>query len=178
MLAGMLPVGIDARWRSSVRGWLSQLSSDAYALTALAISMLATCWYQWAATFWWGGSDHLDNLAMAWWFLHMPHGADAPWRTPGMAFFLVATGVPIFNTWKGLIVAFALMSVAIPMLAYFIVAPVSRPLGLLAATLMIASVIPYVNSKNGYSEELFHFLHFLSLFLALRYFRFASTGTL
>jgi hypothetical protein len=43
---------------------------------------------------------------------------------------------------------------------------------------MIASVIPYVNSKNGYSEELFHFLHFLSLFLALRYFRFGSTTTL
>lgn len=178
MLARMPPMKIGDRWRSSACGKLLQKSSDAYALTAVAISVLATCYYQWAATFWWGGSDHLDHLAMAWWFLHMPHGADAPWRTPGMAFFLIATGVPIFNTWKGLIVAFALMGAAIPMFIYFIVSPVSRPLGLIAAMLMIVSGIPFIYSKTGFTEQLFHFLHFLSLFLALRYFRFGSTPTL
>lgn len=161
---------------NAFRRLYSVFRNDRYAQFVLLAATLATVAYQATATFWWGGSDHLDNLRIAWQLIHREGGADIPSRTSGMGIFLVLTGVAPFDTWYGLIATYALMSLLIPVLVYFTLSWKSRGMGALAALLILLSAIPYEYSKSGAPEELFHFLHFLALFLIARYFRFRTPG--
>jgi hypothetical protein len=150
------------------------LRVDRYAIAITFISLLATGYYQWAETFWWGGSDHLAHLSIARWFLGQPHGEDVPWTGPGMAIYLILSGVPLFDTWRGLILGFAIFGFLIPIFVYYSLSWVSRPLAFFAALLMILSAEPYIYSKTGFSEQLFHFLHYLALLATSRYLRSGS----
>ena len=46
------------------RAALSAFLADRYAVVVLCLAVVAGGVHHWAETFWWGGSDHLDNLLM------------------------------------------------------------------------------------------------------------------
>lgn len=143
---------------------------DRAAVAIAALSAIATAIYQASETFWWGGSDHLGHLLLAYKWLGIADGAHIPYRTPGMAMFLVLTGVPIFDSWAGLIAAYALLGIGMPLLVYYALAPYSRAAAIVAAAAILGSGLTLGYSKTGNSEQLFHFLHFLCICFAARYF--------
>lgn len=118
-----------------------------------------------------GGGDPYDYLNKARYMLGVPGGINIPWRAPGMSWYHILSGVVIFDTWRGFIVGYALMSVAIPILIYLSFNKLNRNIALVIALLSAVSMVPYAYSKTAMSDHLFHFIHFLSIFLIARYFR-------
>lgn len=92
-------------------------------------------------------------------------GFYVPIRGPGLPLFYVLSGTLPFKSWLPFIALFAAMSVAIPVMIYFAVAPYDRAAALGAAAVAILTGIPYLYSKTAYPEHLYHFVQFLGIFL-------------
>src|SRR3990167_10344580 len=60
------------------------------------------------------GGDSDTDFFMARYLLHLPGGLYISSHAPGMAIFLILSGVIFLNSWKPLIFLYAVMSVAMP----------------------------------------------------------------
>ncbi|OGO90158.1 MAG: hypothetical protein A3F10_06325 [Coxiella sp. RIFCSPHIGHO2_12_FULL_42_15] len=116
------------------------------------------------------GGDSDGNIFIARHILHLPGGAFISSHGPGMALFLILTGVVPFNTWKLMMAAYAAMSVAMPCLLYSTLRLYSKYGAFLAALIIIMSGIPYAYSRVDSYDHLFLFLEFFTFFLIARYF--------
>ncbi len=160
-----------ARRRSALGHALHRyLALEWQAHVVIVLALLAMVYAQLALPLFWGSGDPLDHYRMARLFLHLPGGRYVPQRPPGMALFLILTGVAWLDTFKFMIVLYAAMSVAIPVLIYVILRRYSASWGMVAALIAIAGAVPYAYSRVMWPEQLFHFLHFVVLALIAAYF--------
>ncbi len=151
------------------RVFRSYLALDWQAHVVVVTALVAMAYVQLTIPLYWGRGDPLDYYSMARLFLHKPDGSFIPWRPPGMALFLILTGVAWLDTFKVLVVLYAAMSVAIPVLIYVILRRYSRTWGMVAALIAIVGAVPYAYSRVLWPEQLFHFLHFVVLALVAAY---------
>ncbi len=148
----------------------SYLLLEWQAHVVVACAVLAMAYAQAVLPLYWGSGDPLDHYRIARFLLHKPGGVLVPGRPPGMALFLILTGVAWLDTFKIMIVLYAAMSVAIPVLIFVILRKYSPTWGMVAALIAILSAVPYAYSRIMWPEQLFHFLHFVVLALVAVYF--------
>ncbi len=129
----------------------------------LVFSLAATIYAQLAVPFYWGGGDPLDHLRFARYVLGQEGGMLIPWRPPGMGLFLIVVGVPLLDTFRGLVLAYAFMALALPLLVYGMIRRFSRGWAAAAGLAAVVSGWSVTYSRIGVPEQLFHFLHFLAL---------------
>lgn len=139
------------------------------AWVVFSYAMLAMLYVQAFYPFFHPGGDSDWPLFMARYLLRMKGGLYIADRGPGMALFVIFTGV-VFGTWKIMILAYAFMSVAIPCMIYGMIRPYTKVGALIVAFLVTISAIPYAYSKVDSYDHLFLFLEFASFFLIAIYF--------
>ena len=88
-------------------------------------------------------------------------------RTPGTSLLFILTGVVIFETWKILMLSYAIMSLLLPLFVYYIIKINAKPTyGLIGGIATLLSGIPFIHSKTLInSDHPFIFFNFLALFL-------------
>ncbi|OGO90159.1 MAG: hypothetical protein A3F10_06330 [Coxiella sp. RIFCSPHIGHO2_12_FULL_42_15] len=116
------------------------------------------------------GGDSDTDFFMARYLLDRPGGLYISSHTPGMALFLIFSGVIFFETWKIMMVLYAAMSVAIPCMIYLTVRKYSRMGALLISIIVIGGSVPFAYSRVESYDHLFLFLEFLSILLVGLYF--------
>lgn len=113
--------------------------------------------------------DPLAYFRKAWWLLDRPGGLDVPSRGPGYPLWLIFTGAATFDVWWGLMASQVAMAIAAPVLAYGIVAPMSRNAGFAVGLSFMVFAISYKHVNWIMTEELFMFVELLSFLLISRY---------
>jgi hypothetical protein len=124
-------------------------------LVALASAIAAAIWYlsePIVITY-----DSFGYLNAANFIAGVEGGSFAYWRPPLVALLLAATGVPSQHTFLWFILAQIALGVASVMLMHGCLRRISRPLGLIATGLFIATFAPLVYSKSIMSEQLYLF---------------------
>ena len=114
-------------------------------------------------------SDPLTYFRKAWWYIGHAGGMDVPSRGPGYPIWLILTGAASFDFWWGLMSSQVLMAVAVPVLVYAILAPISRNAGFVAGLLFMVFGISYQHMNWVMVEELFLFVELLSFLLISLY---------
>ncbi len=151
--------------------WLGSRSGVAFGIGRLewqvkllaALSLAAVTYVQFAIPLFWGSGDPLDHLRIARYITGQPEGMLIPWRPPGMALFMILMGVTSFDTFKGLVAAYALMAFALPGLVYMVVRPYNRNAALTAGSVSVLSGYSVAYARVLFPEQLFHFLHLLAI---------------
>jgi hypothetical protein len=139
-------------------------------LTLLAISILLTAVYIVGRPYiLYNDGDPLTYFRKAWWFLGRGGGIDVPSRGPGYPLWLIVTGAATFDTWWPLLLSQAAMAAAVPLLAYGILAPVSRNAGFVAGLLFMTFAISYKHMSWIMTEELCLFVQLLAILLISRH---------
>ncbi len=139
-------------------------------LTLLCLSAILTALYLIGRPYiLYNDGDPLTYFRKAWWYIGHVGGADVPSRGPGYPIWLILTGAASFDLWWGLVISQILMAVVAPVLAYAILAPVSRSAGLVAGILFMAFGIAYEHMNWVMVEHLFLFVELLSLLMISRY---------
>ncbi len=163
-------VSVGPRQSRLSRAYLAYVSQEWQAHVVIVTALLAMAYVQAILPLYWGAGDPMDHYRLARLFLHKPDGLFIPWRPPGMALFLILTGVAWLDTFKVLVVLYAAMSAAIPVLIYVILRKYSSTWGMVAALIAIVGAVPFAYSRTVEPEQLFYFLHFVVLALIAAYF--------
>ncbi len=159
--------GRGAPLASLYRSYLT-LAWQAHVVIAVAAAVMI--YVQVVQAFFWNSGDPLDYYRTARFLLRLPGGELISQRPPGMALFLIASGVAWLDTFKIMIALYAAMSAAIPVLVYVALRRYSATWAMVAALVVTLGGVPYAYSRVGIPEQLFHFLHFVVLALAAAYF--------
>jgi hypothetical protein len=146
----------------------------------LILAIVVTVVTQDSMPFWYGGSDHSDYYWYGRYLLgdnFRGYAVPANWRTPGMGLFHILSGTVLFDTWRGFIALSAAFSAAIPVFSYLMVRPHSHNFALLAGTIAILSMSPFLYAHFAGADHVYFFFHALLLLLCVRYFqRHVQTG--
>jgi len=141
---------------------------QAWVVLSCALTMMVFCHF--VLTFFhppFGDSD--ADFYMARYILGMPNGVYISTHAPGMALFLIFSGVMHLETWRILIASYDVMAIAIPCMIYMMMRPASRNWAMILSCIIIAGMIPYIFARVDSYDELFLFLEFLSFLLATKY---------
>lgn len=137
----------------------------------ILLSVVAMVVLEHYAPFWYGGSDHADYIKYGYYLSGQAPISSLPqWRTPGMGLIHIISGTVLFDTWYGFKILAALFGMAVPVLTYLMVRPSSKSFALVAALIMMASMIGYIYAFQPLSDHAYYFFHALVLFLCVRYF--------
>lgn len=111
-------------------------------------------------------ADYLDNARN---LGRDPHERYAAARPPGYPLFMVATGVTLFDTFRGLALAQAVLALCVPFLVYATLLPLGRRTAF--ATAAVAAVLPmtWVYATMVMTEQLSMVLQLLFVFLCARH---------
>lgn len=114
-------------------------------------------------------NDSGGYLAAAKFFLGEPDGHYQYWRTPLFPLLMMITGVAQGTSLDGLLILHFILALTIPILVYLSIVWINKRFAIVAALLVIVSLIPFINVAFVMPSQLYGFMIVVSVFFTLRF---------
>lgn len=128
-------------------------------ICSLINTLLFNSFYQ----LWFSNSDPMDYYRFAKFILGQEGGLYIPWRTPGMSFYYILSGVTWLDTWVFFLIGYSLMSIFMPAFIYYGLRHFSKRLAFACSVIFIYTMLPFAFSRSFGNEHLFLFLNFAAM---------------